>query len=245
MSSQLSKSFSAPSQVVAEEERIRREYQRRSALALDSRYSFFNRGHLRIIQEVERCFLEGLSRNGFSNLRDTRILEIGCGNGFWLRELISWGARPGNLAGIDILEDRIHEARDLAPHDLELRCCSAAETGYSNNHFDLIIQSTVFTSILNAEVRRQIAWEMLRVLRSGGSVFWYDFRISNPRNSGVRGIGKAEIRDLFPGCPIKYRSLTVLPPLTRSLFNKLPSFYGPISRLKLLNTHYIAWIKKP
>ncbi len=53
-------------------------------------------------------------------------------------------------------------------------------------------------------MKRKIASEMLRVLKEDGSIIWYDFFVRDPRNKDVSGIGKNEIRQLFPGCQIEF-----------------------------------------
>lgn len=40
--------------------------------------------------------------------------------------------------------------------------------------FDLVLQSTVFISILNHEMRQQVASEMMRIMKPDGITTWYD-----------------------------------------------------------------------
>ncbi|MEA1867009.1 MAG: hypothetical protein U9N19_02755 [Thermodesulfobacteriota bacterium] len=54
--------------------------------------------------------------------------------------------------------------------------------------------------------RKALAEEMVSVLKSGGMIFIYDYRISDPRNPDTVGIRKSEIKRLFPGLSIKHRS---------------------------------------
>ena len=42
---------------------------------------------------------------------------------------------------------------------------------------------------------------------------WYDFRFDNPQNRQVRGIGRRELRALFPQLRGRIRSVTLAPPL--------------------------------
>ena len=58
-----------------------------------------------------------------------RILEVGCGTGFWLRDFLKWGARPENVVGVDLLASRLSEARRLCPERLSLVCGSASALG--------------------------------------------------------------------------------------------------------------------
>jgi hypothetical protein len=50
------------------------------------------------------------------------------------------------------------------------------------------MQFTVFTSILDKDMKRNIAAEMLRVLKPKGVIIWYDYFVNNPKNSDVRGV---------------------------------------------------------
>jgi 2-polyprenyl-3-methyl-5-hydroxy-6-metoxy-1,4-benzoquinol methylase len=56
-----------------------------------------------------------LADAGYSDLSSIEVLDAGCGAGDWLRTLRAWGAAEGKLHGIDLLEDRIGEARAAAP----------------------------------------------------------------------------------------------------------------------------------
>ena len=75
----------------------------------------------------------------------------------------------------------------------------------------------MLSSILDDGVRHAIASEMLRVLRPGGAVLWYDIRVDNPDNPDVRRVARDEIEALFPGCRVALTRATLAPPLTRLL----------------------------
>jgi hypothetical protein len=93
-------------------------------------------------------------------------------------------------------------------------------------------------------MRQCIATEMLRVLKPGGFVLWYDFFVDNPRNPDVRGVRRREIRKLFPGCQIHLRRITLAPPIGRLVGRYSPFVYMLLSRSKTLCTHYLGLIKK-
>jgi len=226
----------------AEETRIHAAYDRRAQAGRS--YSWADEGHLFIVQEIERRMLGALKREQLIPLASRSILEIGCGNGHWLRELIKWGATPANLTGIDLRDDRLALARRLSPSGVKYQKGNAAHLEFPGGSFDIVLQATVFTSILDAGLRRQIAAEMLRVLRPGGIVLWYDFRVNNPRNADVRGVGRAEIARLFPGCELDLARATLLPPLARGLARYSWLACQLLSLIPWSCTHYLGTIRK-
>ena len=92
-----------------------------------------------------------------------------------------------------------------------------ARLPFASGKFDLLLQSTVLTSILDQGIKKNVADEMIRVLAPKGAILWYDFRYDNPRNPDVRGIGRKEIQGLFPHCRIRMQKTILLPPLARGL----------------------------
>jgi len=227
-----------------EEARIAAVYARRAAPAVQSRYSYFNRAYLLALQQRERRVLRVLGRERFQPLEEKKILEVGCGAGQWIRDLIRWGARPENLTGVDLLPDSIAEARLLCPAGVTLRCASAAELDSPDREFDLVLQSTVFTSILDDGLKRRIAAEMLRVLKRDGMILWYDFLVNNPRNPDVRGVKKSEIGGLFAGCRIRLERITLAPPIARRLARWAWPLCCLLEKVPFLCTHYLGAIRK-
>ena len=223
----------------AEAHRIREVYARRAG-AGSGVYGWDRAGHLFMVQDLERRMLAALRRHHLLPLAGRRILEIGCGSGHFMRELVKWGADPGLLTGIDLVEDRLAAARRRLPEEVRLENRNAAASGYAAGEFDLILQMTVFTSILDPEMRRRVAGEMLRLLAPGGRIIWYDFRVNNPRNPDVRGVGRGEIGRLFPGCTVECRAVTLAPPLARALAPISWSLSGLLNAVPLLRSHYLA-----
>jgi SAM-dependent methyltransferase len=226
---------------LAEETRIRAAY---AARAGGERYSWLNPAYTLEMHGLERRLL-GIVRHLPLDLATARILDIGCGKGYWLRRLVEWGGRPENLAGIDLLPDRIAQARRLSPAQLHLECASASDLPFDNCSFELVLQFTVFTSILDERLKHAIAAEMLRVTRPGGTIVWYDFAVGNPRNPDVRGVSKREIARLFPGCRLKLKRVTLAPPLARSFVRISPLACQVLEFVPLLASHYLGTIEKP
>jgi SAM-dependent methyltransferase len=223
-----------------EEARIRAAYARRHRL--QARESFFNPGHLYLLQDRERRVLELLRRLHLTELSGRRILDVGCGTGQWLCQFVKWGARPEHLMGVELLSDRAVEARRLCPPAVTIECVSAAHLPAADDSFDIILQSMMFTSVLDDELKRRIAAEMLRVLAPGGVIIWYDFFRNNPSNADVRGVPAHEIRRLFPHCHVRLRRVTLLPPLARRLARISTLACELLALPPLLRTHYLGTI---
>jgi len=232
---------SATSAREAEETRIRHAYARRLR---DGRDSWFNAGHVLMMQERERQVLKLLAREGFDRLDAQRVLDIGCGRGQWLRDLVKWGARPERITGVDLLPDRVDEARQNSPAGVTILCGNAAQLDFPDDTFDLVIQSTVFTSILDAALRQAVAAEMVRLVRPGGLILWYDYYFDNPSNPDVRGVRKSEIRGLFPQCSIDLRRVTLAPPLARALAPYSTLACHCLEAFPFLRTHYLGAIRR-
>lgn len=185
-----------------------------------------------------------LKEYGRGSLEDQRLLEVGCGTGFWLREFIKWGIRPTNVVGVDLLPDRIATAAELCPQGVQLVCGGATTLDFPDGTFDLVLQSTVFTSIIDGRIKQRIADEMLRVLKPDGLVLWYDYHVNNPWNSDVRGVPRQEIKKLFHGCRIDLRRITLVPPLTRLVAPRSWLACWLLNTIPLLRTHYLGVIRK-
>jgi ubiquinone/menaquinone biosynthesis C-methylase UbiE len=197
------------------------------------------------VQEREKRFLRLFSRHGCAPLTGKKILEIGCGTGELLREFIKWGARPENIVGIELLPERVAEAIELCPQSMEIQQGNAAKLQFPDNAFDVVVQSTVFTSVLDAQIKRQMASEMRRVLRPDGIIIWYDYFVNNPRNPDVRGVKRGEIHAIFPQCEIRLQRIILAPPISRLLAPYSWLLCYLLSKLPWLCTHYIGVIRKP
>jgi hypothetical protein len=111
--------------------------------------------------------------------------------------------------------------------------------------FDLILQAGLLSSVFDAEVKHAIATEILRVLRPGGVVLWYDFCLTNPQNPYVQPISEAEISRLFRGCTAELRRVGLSTPLVQLLAPRSPRMCAILSRMPTLCSHYLGVLRKP
>lgn len=223
---------------------IRDRYARRATIAAD-RYSRFSPDVLRRVQERQRGLVSLLGAVGIHALADLDIVEVGCGTGSNLVEFIEFGADPSRLIGNDLLAERIEAAGRVLPAAVRLSTGDACALPLAAGSCDLVYQSTVFSSILDAGLQRTLAAAMWRWLRPGGGVLWYDFTFDNPANPDVRGVPRRRIAELFPEGHISSRRVTLAPPIARRVCRVHPSLYTLCNALPLLRTHLLCWIQKP
>jgi ubiquinone/menaquinone biosynthesis C-methylase UbiE len=161
-----------------------------------------------------------------------------------MREWVKWGADPERVAGCDLRLESIRLARARSPAGVRLVGADATRLPFRSDAFDIVFQSTVFTSILFAEARVAAAGELLRVVRREGIVLWYDFLYNNPNNPKVRAVTIAEIRELFAPHAADFRKVTLAPPLLRRLVPGAAWLARAAERVPLLRTHCLAVVRK-
>jgi SAM-dependent methyltransferase len=223
-------------------ERLKSVY-REYAPGVRGRWNPENVGNRLIVSEIQRRTARLLGHHGLLPLGDCEILEVGCGGGWFLATMQTLGASAAKMHGIDLLAESIELARSKYP-EFDFRVGNAEELPYADASFDLLLAVTVFTSILQPEMRANIAAEMSRVLSSEGSILWYDFRYDNPWNPHVRAVSRAEVAKLFPGFAPDLETVTLVPQLARRLGPLAPSLYRPLRSLPFLRTHYLGLLSR-
>ncbi len=217
-------------------------YARRTDLA--DRYSLLRPEVWQMLQERQRVMLRLFVRHGLTDLPALRLTEVGCGAGGNLLELLRLGLQPQHLCGIELLPERLQSARSVLPAAVQLIEGDASRQAMASQSQDIVLQSTVFSSLLDDAFQQQLADAMWRWVKPGGGVLWYDFTVNNPRNPDVRGVPVARIRELFPQGRLHVRRVTLAPPLARAVCRVHPALYGVFNSLPLLRTHVLAWIGK-
>jgi ubiquinone/menaquinone biosynthesis C-methylase UbiE len=231
------------SAVLTERRRILAEYQRRAKEIEADRYSPWQPAEIFFKTRRKIVAAEMLNEARVFPGSGDACLEVGCGTIGWLADLISWGVRESDLHGIDIDALRISRAREILPF-ADLRIGDATGLPWGNNNFNLVIASTVFTSVLDLNVRSLMADEIIRVLTPGGALLWYDFAFNNPKNPQVQGISRREIRNLFPRLVGKTRSVTLAPPLSRLIAPRSWTLATLLEAIPFLRTHVLAVLIK-
>jgi SAM-dependent methyltransferase len=225
---------------------IATQYARRDVAIDAQRYSLFDAAALQAQQERLRAMLALWRTYGWYTLAERRMVEIGCGAGGNLLDLLRLGASAERLTGIELLAERAVAARGCLPAALTLIEGDATVAPIAPSSQDAVLAFTVFSSLLQDGLQARLAAEVWRWVKPGGGVLWYDFAIDNPRNPDVRGVPMRRVRALFPEAQLVARRVTLAPPLARALARVHPALVAPLAAcLPLLKTHRLVWALKP
>jgi SAM-dependent methyltransferase len=223
---------------------VAERYARRGAVAGD-RYSLLKPDVWQTVQERQRAMLKLFAWLGWHDLSAQRATEVGCGAGANLLELLRFGFTPESLTGIELLPQRHAQARAVLPAAVTLHLGDALTAGIEPASQDVVLQATVFSSLLDKGFQQALADAMWRWVKPGGGVLWYDFTFDNPRNPDVRGVRLSRVRELFPQGQLRAQRVTLAPPLARALCRLHPALYTAANTVPLLRTHVLCWIGKP
>jgi ubiquinone/menaquinone biosynthesis C-methylase UbiE len=107
-----------------------------------------------------------------------RVLDVGCGPGYFVRMLAEAVGPTGSAVGVDAAPEMIDYARRKARRlsNCRFESASAEELPFPDASFDVVVSSLMLHHLPD-ELRLQAASEMKRVLRPGGTVLVADFTI--------------------------------------------------------------------
>ena len=215
-----------------------------SGLAGLERYSLLRPEVWQMLHERQRALLRLLARRP-GTVADWTLTEVGCGAGGNLLDMLRLGLLPEHLTGIELLPERLATARHALPERVRLLAGDASQAEIAAGSQDLVMQSTVFSSILDDALQQRLAQAMWAWLKPGGALLWYDFIVDNPRNPDVRGVPLKRVRQLFPQAQIRWQRLTLVPPLARAVCRLHPAAYTVFNSIPWLRSHVLALIEKP
>lgn len=207
-------------------------------------HSILHLGNLLMVQERERFLSRLLARQGIESLESFRAFEAGCSTGYNLRQILQWGGRPENLAGIDLDPAAVDYCRAHSP-EIRVHQGSADSIPEPDELFDLSLAFTLFSSVTDEDVAHGIARELFRITRPGGLILVYDLRRRNPANSKVHRVDSDDVRRWFPKCPLRVQSMTLAPPVARRIAGRAAFLYGPLGTIPLLRTHAMYVLRRP
>jgi len=228
----------------AEQKRVTQAYRQWHGGAALAKYAWHRPDIVRQTAARARVLADLLPLTVGRDLSAVRALDVGCGGGAFLRQLIDWGAQPAHLAGTELQQDRLDQARARTAHGV--RWHLGGLDVFPDACMDLVSAHTVFSSILDEDLRRSLAGEMWRVLRPGGWTMIFDVRYASPRNAHVRKVTDVELLRFWPAANRHYRTLVLAPALGRSLAALpwlIPETLATL--LPPLRSHFLYMARKP
>lgn len=235
----------APPQSGGEIDQIKARYARRDGQIAEAPRRLLDEFALLATHERRWSLLKALHRRfGDRDARTLTVLDVGCGGGGSLLQFIDFGFEPGNMVGIELTTDRADQARRRLPASVRVIEGDATTADFPAANFDVVHQSTVFTSILDDATQQHLARRMWELARPGGMIVWYDFVYDNPRNKDVRGVPLARVHALFPDGVLHARRVTLAPPIGRPAARLSKSLYGALSSVTLLRSHVFVTVEK-
>ncbi|MDC3984332.1 class I SAM-dependent methyltransferase [Polyangium jinanense] len=154
-------------------------------------------------RRIRQC-LQEIGAGSFEDLRKLRVLEVGCGGGSNLAWLVEMGADPTELVGIDLVPERIEQARQRCA-GVRFLAGNILETDVGGP-FDVVMLFAVLTSVTNAETKQKIVERCLSLLRPGGALLFYDLmtRREDPGTPNYKKLTYAEFEGYLGGRRPRY-----------------------------------------
>jgi len=172
-----------------------------------------------------------------NDLSSLKVLEIGAGYGVNLDFFTKIGILPRNIWANELLSNRVEKLKNIYP-SINILPGDALEIKFENK-FDIVLQSMLFSSVLDDNYRKLLAIKIMKFIKLNGMILWYDLSYDNPWNKDVKCIKKTEIRKLFPNMKQQFKRTTLLPPLARVVGH----YYNTLNTLcPILRTHLVACI---
>ncbi len=203
------------------------------------RWSIFNpMAHFMKVQR-EKQILRILREQPLAKMM---VLDLGCGTGKTLGELATYGVQMRNLFGLDLMMERLQTAKCLNPlHHLVQ--ADASMLPFADGSFNIVLQFTMLSSVLDESMQEAIAAEVLRVLKADGFILWYDLKSEKPRPQ-LRGISARRIKKLFPKCDFELSSATLRFSIAALVIRFSWILAELMEKIPFFRTHYLGIIRK-
>ncbi len=141
---------------------------------------------------------------------------------------------PGlQLFGVDIDPLRLGRTKRRLPLATVVEA-DAGRLPFASGKIDLVLLFTVLSSILDPQLRHQVAEECERVLAPGGVILGYDMALSSP-NPATLPIRERDWQVLFPKRSLQVDRVSLAPPLARAI--------APHSRVLAKCLESIPWLR--
>jgi ubiquinone/menaquinone biosynthesis C-methylase UbiE len=213
-----------------ERDRVARTFDRyRDDPARRRAWSADNRGNAAIRDELARAVLEVLAERDPGG----RLLDLGCGTGWWLQRLGEAGYEPARLSGVELLQERVAAARRRVP-GARIDAGDARALTLPDASCALVSLFTVLSGLAGADDVDAVLAQARRVLVPGGAIVIWEPRVLTA-NPDTRLIRRRALRRAL-GPSLRVRTITVAPPVARRAARAYPA----LARVRPLRTHRLA-----
>jgi SAM-dependent methyltransferase len=155
-----------------------------------------------------------ISDKAHFDLKQASVLDIGCGDGQWLRKLHTLGAAPEKLTGVELSEPLLEQAASLSAPDMKYIQSDPDELPFKDATFDLILVFGLLMHVLDEHLLRKVAREILRLLTDNGMILTFNFnkgawnQLEPYLQFTTKGLELEELTGLFPDCHIDYEEMS-------------------------------------
>jgi SAM-dependent methyltransferase len=170
-------------------------------------------------------------------------VDLGAGDGNDVGPLRRTLGDAACLVAVDLRADALRRLLRSGAR-VEAVAAHASRLPFRDRGVDLILQSTMLSSVLSAERREAIYGEVRRVLGPDGLFVSLDMRLPNPRNPNIAPVRRAELRRAFAGWSCGARSLILAPPLQGALGNLSPRLARAAEAIPFLRSHLLFWARR-
>lgn len=165
-------------------------------------------------QVSEIKMFEKLSQYGYHDLHQKDVLDIGCGDGHWLRKFMEWGAKPERLIGIEIHEQLLEHAKKHSKPPLQFLKAYPEQLPFEDYKFNIVLLFGFMMHILNDTLRRKTGQEVLRVLSNDGIIITSNLLAGVEQQLDpflaytTKGLSLEDLQDIFPDCQVAFEQLS-------------------------------------
>lgn len=217
--------------------RIAQTYRDYRETGRNRRWDLRNPGYARMVRDRDGHLVELIRAS--TPPAGSRVLDLGCGDGSLAVVVQAAGLPVTSWTGIDLDASAVEHAQRAIPWAAFVTA-SADRLPFDSASYEIVVASTLFSSLLSPGLEESVAREIARVIRPEGWLVYYDLRYNSPQNPAVHGIRGRRLAELFPSWRRELRTLTLLPPLARRLGRSTPVAYPVLHALPPLRSHLIG-----
>lgn len=215
-------------------------YQERDDGGEREKYAWYRQDVVQRDYSLRRVLVEALYEAFGNDLAPLRVLDVGCGTGEFLRNMIEWGANPSCLTGTEFIANRIDVAKVRSPGSINWHLGELDEIE-DEQKYDLVSAFTVLSSVLDEPLREKLIKDMWARIDHGGWLLVHDMLINNPRNANVRRVDWRKITHMLTPDRTFYRKIILAPPIARRVGSRLAYL---LEQMPVLRSHFVYMAKK-